>query len=382
MTYSRVLLQAEKTYYEYDHNNQRYLKYTTLRVYHPDPCELDGLSGGGPILDGLDGGESQLDSCGAYYTTDTIAEDKYIDRYFEKDIANNTKDHIYLGTTKLATVNNSSNPYYIVSDHLGSSSILTDNTGAIVQLTDYESYGKINYDNIVQNLDNHYKYTGQEYDGENGLQYFGARYMDNNTARFYSVDPILVKMDSMSKVLQDPQQFNSYSYAYNNPIVIVDDTGESGSPLLYSLAAKFNPITFFALTAVSGAMASYYWVKTVEAYGTGDYIMGDAYSNATMLSLAGAATSATVMLQSMEGTDMARQSAIYQVNARSASFSPQSNIRYTQSDIGTRFSNFSETPSYLRGRTIDQVATDIRSGNISTAQLPINYVERDGFRLI
>ena len=245
MTYSRVLLQAEKTYYEYDHNNQRYLKYTTLRVYHPDPCELDGLSGGGgPVAEGLEpggpileGGESQLDSCGAYYTTDTIDEDKYLDRYFEKDISNNTKDHIYLGTTKLATVNNSNNPYFILSDHLNSSTILVDNTGTLIEQSDYEPYGKENYNQTSTEVGDDYKYTGQEYDDENALQYFGARYMDNNTARFYSLDPATLALGNAQEFkdkydrslefhLSNPQNLNSYSYVTNNPLKYTDPDGE------------------------------------------------------------------------------------------------------------------------------------------------------------
>ena len=228
MDYSRVLLQAEKTYYEYDHNNQRYLKYTTLRVYHPDPCELDGLSGGGaPMAEGLEpGGESQLDSCGAYYSTDTIAEDKYIDRYFEKDISNNTKDHIYLGTTKLATVNNASTPYFVISDHLSSNSIVTDNNGSIIETSDYEPYGKLFYSNEVQDTGNEYKFTGKEYDDENSLQYFGARYLDNNTARLYSIDP-------WNGDLTDPQTLNKYAYALNNPLRYNDPSGQTSQDAVW-----------------------------------------------------------------------------------------------------------------------------------------------------
>src|SRR3989344_8781008 len=289
MDYSRVLLQAEKTYYEYDHNNQRYLKYTTLRVYHPDPCELDGLSGGGPILDGLDGGESQLDSCGAYYTTDTIDEDKYIDRYFEKDIANNTKDHIYLSTTKLATVNNSSNPYFILSDHLNSSTILLDNAGTLIEESDYSPYGTVVYTNTIQDVGDYYTYTGQEYDDENALQYFGARYLDNSTTKFYSVDPATLNLHNSEEFkekylrtvlvyLSDPQNLNSYSYVTNNPLKYTDPDGE---------------IAFLAVLAIA-YVAAEIGFSSWDAYSAGHAWFGEDSSNSDKAWAGGALAAGTL----------------------------------------------------------------------------------------
>ena len=66
-------------------------------------------------------------------------------------------------------------------------------------------------------------FTGQEYDEENSLQYFGARYLDNEIARFTSVDPVILRV--VASVLNDPQSLNSYVYARNNPIVLVDPDG-------------------------------------------------------------------------------------------------------------------------------------------------------------
>ncbi|MBI3337419.1 MAG: RHS repeat-associated core domain-containing protein [Candidatus Staskawiczbacteria bacterium] len=64
---------------------------------------------------------------------------------------------------------------------------------------------------------------GQEYDAETGLNYLNARYYNSNIGRFISQDPMF--WDFSEDYLSDPQQWNSYSYARNNPIVGSDPTG-------------------------------------------------------------------------------------------------------------------------------------------------------------
>jgi RHS repeat-associated protein len=64
------------------------------------------------------------------------------------------------------------------------------------------------------------RYTGKERDTESGNDYFGARYYSSAMARFLSPDPFL-----NSGRPDDPQTWNRYAYALNNPLKIVDPTG-------------------------------------------------------------------------------------------------------------------------------------------------------------
>jgi RHS repeat-associated protein len=64
------------------------------------------------------------------------------------------------------------------------------------------------------------KFTSKERDAETGLDFFGARYMSSAQGRFTSADPFL-----NSAKLWDPQTWNRYSYALNNPLKIVDPNG-------------------------------------------------------------------------------------------------------------------------------------------------------------
>jgi RHS repeat-associated protein len=63
-------------------------------------------------------------------------------------------------------------------------------------------------------------FTGKERDAESGLDHFGARYNASSLGRFMSPDPLL-----NSGQPWDPQSWNRYSYARNNPLAIVDPTG-------------------------------------------------------------------------------------------------------------------------------------------------------------
>jgi RHS repeat-associated protein len=64
------------------------------------------------------------------------------------------------------------------------------------------------------------KFTGKERDSESGLDNFGARFDSSSLGRFTSPDPLL-----NSGRPGNPQTWNRYAYALNNPLRIVDPTG-------------------------------------------------------------------------------------------------------------------------------------------------------------
>ena len=76
------------------------------------------------------------------------------------------------------------------------------------------------------------RFTGQYRDAElvssampSGLDYFGARYFSAAQGRFTSPDPLIA-----SAKLEDPQTWNRYVYARNNPLRYTDPLGLYPSP--------------------------------------------------------------------------------------------------------------------------------------------------------
>jgi RHS repeat-associated protein len=64
-------------------------------------------------------------------------------------------------------------------------------------------------------------FTGKERDTESGNDYFGARYYASTMGRLLSPDP---HSGTLLHVL-NPQRWNMYAYALNNPLLYTDPTG-------------------------------------------------------------------------------------------------------------------------------------------------------------
>jgi RHS repeat-associated protein len=138
----------------------------------------------------------------------------YIGQTYECTSGQCTK-YIISGTQIIAQIS-AAGTYFYHSDHLGSSSIITNASGSKAEDIFYYPYGETQTN--VGSANVRYKYTGKELDSEDGLYYYGARYYDPKLARFISADTIVPNP-------LYPQTFNRYSYVNNNPLIYVDPTG-------------------------------------------------------------------------------------------------------------------------------------------------------------
>ena len=117
---------------------------------------------------------------------------------------------------------------YVFSDLLGTSRAITDQDGSIVECSDYSPYGRL-LQTPSRSLSCHQppsrasqQFTGRERDRETGLDWFGTRYLSAAEGRFTSPDSVLAK----STWLSEPQRWNRYEYALNNPLRFVDPDGK------------------------------------------------------------------------------------------------------------------------------------------------------------
>ncbi|MBB3909357.1 RHS repeat-associated core domain-containing protein [Anoxybacteroides rupiense] len=134
--------------------------------------------------------------------------------------------------------------FYYVINYRGDVIRIVDENGATVANYSYDPWGKVL--SVSENAavaGQPIGYAGYYYDRETKLYYLQARYYDPETARFISRDP-----DPGDK--DDPITQNAYTYANDNPVMLVDPDGNRGLTTLYRTVA--GALTY---VIVSGAVA-------------------------------------------------------------------------------------------------------------------------------
>lgn len=108
---------------------------------------------------------------------------------------------------------------FLHGDHLGSTTLVTDTSGKVLQRVYYDPFGAV-LENIIMNGDEgtHFLYTGHYLDDWSDLIYMGARYFNPKIGRFLTADTIIPE-------LYHPMAWNRYSYVQNNPLRYIDPTG-------------------------------------------------------------------------------------------------------------------------------------------------------------
>ena len=99
----------------------------------------------------------------------------------------------------------------------GSVTMLTDDSGAVVNAYDYDPFGRVLAS--LETEENWFTYHGAHgvmREGDSGLYYMRARYYDASLQSFLSRDPIQVF---------SPQSANPYQFAFQNPIAYIDPSG-------------------------------------------------------------------------------------------------------------------------------------------------------------
>jgi RHS repeat-associated protein len=127
-----------------------------------------------------------------------------------------------IGRNKIAQItvkNRTEQELYFTFDGHGSTRVLTDLAGAIVELYAFDAYGNaIDFDPSVALTE--FLYSGEQFDSKIGQQYLRARYYDPATGRFNRLDPFFGN-------LNDPQSLHKYLYTHADPVNGIDPSGNS-----------------------------------------------------------------------------------------------------------------------------------------------------------
>ena len=115
--------------------------------------------------------------------------------------------------------------FFYHSDHLGSTSYITDKDANITQFDAYLPYGELLVDEHSSSENLPYKFNGKEMDEETGLYYYGARYMDPKISMWLGVD----------KHAESYPHIGCAVYCIDNPVGVFDTDGNDILPGLVQL---------------------------------------------------------------------------------------------------------------------------------------------------
>ncbi|MEL6301656.1 MAG: RHS repeat-associated core domain-containing protein [Pseudomonadota bacterium] len=158
---------------------------------------------------------------------------------------------------------------YLHKDHLGSTDVITNDYGDVVQTMSFDAWGQRRSANwqLIQGAQlaifdvsvTTRGYTGHEMLDSVGIIHMNGRIYDARIGRFLQADPIV----------QEPlngQNLNRYSYIVNNPLNATDPSG-------YAFRDLFNIAVGALVTVASGGISTWYQAALLGA-GSGAILAG------------------------------------------------------------------------------------------------------------
>jgi RHS repeat-associated protein len=135
------------------------------------------------------------------------------------------RSYYYAGMSRIAVrVQGDTQPaggkaFYLLGDHLGSTSVTLDEGGGKIGELRYYPWGETRWESGTTQTA--YKFTGQRLDGYINLYWYNSRWFDPALSRFAQADTIV------PEAIQGNQAWDRYAYVNNSPIQYTDPGGQS-----------------------------------------------------------------------------------------------------------------------------------------------------------
>ncbi|NET90545.1 MAG: RHS repeat-associated core domain-containing protein [Kamptonema sp. SIO1D9] len=141
---------------------------------------------------------------------------------------------------------------YLV-DGLGSTRVLTDESGEVVASYTYEAFGNLIGES--GDVENDYLFAGEQFDRELGQYYLRDRYYDAGVGRF-------TRRDTYSGKILEPLSLHKYIYTHANPVNGIDPTGLFTISKLTAIQALLN--TLATINTYAPAMVTAKYIKAAQ----------------------------------------------------------------------------------------------------------------------
>ena len=172
------------------------------------------------------------------YLVDKNVDDRRVEvsRVIEESTATGPIARYVYGDDLLSQTRGGTTTYYHY-DGIGSTRALTDASGLTTDTYSYDAFGELL--NVTGSTPNDYLFAGEQIDANTGFYYLRARWYDPAAGRFLG-------MDTFPGIARDPPTLHKYTYSHNNPINLIDPTGQ------------------FAMAATLGAMPARIALPTIN----------------------------------------------------------------------------------------------------------------------
>ncbi len=131
------------------------------------------------------------------------------------------RSYYYSAGQRIATRETTSagmgDPFYLLSDHLGSITVTVDKNGSRTGELFYKAWGEIDTNRLFGNTPTRRGYTGQ-YQAEAGLNFYQSRFYDPSLGRFIQADTLIPDPG-------DPLAWDRFAYVKNNALKYTDPSG-------------------------------------------------------------------------------------------------------------------------------------------------------------
>lgn len=173
----------------------------------------------------------------------------FLGKHYEIRPDGTTVKYIFAGDQRIAAVITSPTGarsiQYFHGDHLGSTNVVTDGTGQVVARMEYRPFGTTSHQEGTADVP--HKFTGQRFEDSTGLYDYNARYYDVDLGRFIQPDPFIQDPS-------DPQTLNRYTYVRNNPVNLVDLSGNFWQFIVAAIIAIASTAAIVSITAGAASL--------------------------------------------------------------------------------------------------------------------------------
>jgi len=189
----------------------------------------------------------------------------HIGNHFEWRSTTSNMGRYYYADGQRIAMRYGSTVYYLLGDHLGSTTLTVTGSGAKYAEQRYYPWGDTRY--TYWKTPTAYQFTGQYHDTDLGLYFYNARYYDSALGRFIQADSIVPNP-------ANPQSLNRYSYTLGNPLRYTDPTGHMTDEEI-AQALGFNDVDELYASKLwmmwtSRAFGDSYWIAVLRAIQAGD----------------------------------------------------------------------------------------------------------------